>query len=101
VLPGECEIGVEYVRVGAGGGALTITVGGEEVGRGTVGRDLPFRWQIAGGGLLLGHDRGFPVCGDYEPPFPCTAEIRQVVIEQPGTPMQLSEEEVAASLRHE
>ena len=33
-------------------------------------RDLPFRWQIGGAGLCVGHDRGFPVCDDYEPPFP-------------------------------
>ena len=33
---------------------------------------LPFRWQIGGGRLLIGRDAGFPVCDDYEPPFPFT-----------------------------
>ena len=45
------------------------------VARGTVPADLPFRWQIGGTGLLIGRDRGFPVCDDYQPPAPFTGTI--------------------------
>jgi arylsulfatase len=71
------------------------------VAEGTVGRDLPFRWQIGAAGLLVGHDRGFPVCDDYEPPFSCTATIERIVIELPHAPPPPAAEEVAAALRHE
>ena len=37
--------------------------------------------QADGSGLRLGYDAGFPVCDDYEPPFPWTGEIHRVTFE--------------------
>src|SRR5262249_2037074 len=45
---------------------------------------LPFRWQIGGAGLLVGRDRGFPVCDDYEPPFPFTGTLGHITFEIPS-----------------
>jgi len=42
--------------------------------------DLPFRWQIGGGGLLIGRDAGFPVWERYEPPHAFPGEIESVTI---------------------
>jgi arylsulfatase A-like enzyme len=40
--------------------------------------------QADGNGLRLGYDAGFPVCDDYEPPFPWTGEIHRVTFEPRG-----------------
>ncbi len=100
--PGPHLIVAEYRREGTGGGPMAIGVDGaraSEIVR--VPRDLPFRWQIGGAGLLIGRDSGFPVSEDYEPPFPFTGTIEEVVIDSltwlppdPGT-------ELAVELRHE
>jgi hypothetical protein len=66
-----------------------------------VGQDLPFRWQIGGTGLLIGRDRGFPVCDDYRPPFPFTGTIRHVAIEAPPASPRDTAAEVRQALRHE
>jgi arylsulfatase len=98
---GARDLTVEYRRARAGGGTVAVAVDGAAVAEGTVGQDLPFRWQIGAAGLLVGHDRGFPVCDDYEPPFPCTATIERIIIELPHAPPPPAAEEVAAALRHE
>ena len=59
-------------------------VDGEAVGEGRLPVNLPFRWQIGGAGLLIGRDRGFPVCDDYEPPFPFTGTLHRIVLEIPS-----------------
>ena len=46
------------------------------VAEGPLPRRLPMRWQIGGAGLLVGRDRGFPVCDDYQPPFAFTGTHR-------------------------
>jgi hypothetical protein len=67
--------------------------------------DLPFRWQIGGTGLLVGRDRGFPVCDDYTPPFPFTGSLHRLTFEIPSlapqdVPVDV-DAEVAAALQHE
>ena len=42
---------------------------------------VPFAFQHGGTGLSIGQDRGFPVCDDYEPPFPWNGRILQVIVE--------------------
>ena len=71
------------------------------VAEGVVPADLPFRWQIGGAGLLVGRDRGFPVAAEYQPPFPCTANLDWVLLESPFAPPRDADAEVAAALRHE
>ena len=66
----------------------------------TLPGDLPFRWQIGGGGLLVGRDSGFPVTAEYEPPFEFAGEIHGVTIESTpllgGRPSAADEEFMAA-----
>lgn len=81
VPAGEHTLGVEYTREHGGGGPVVLSLDGETVAEGRLPRDLPFRWHIGGAGLLVGRDRGFPVCDDYTPPFACTAAIAEVVLE--------------------
>jgi arylsulfatase len=83
---GRHAIGFEYRRDegGGAGGTVAVLVDGTEHGSTTLPVDLPFRWQVAGTGLLVGRDRGLPVCDDYEPPFPFVGTIEQVVIEVPS-----------------
>lgn len=44
--------------------SMTLPVDGAVVAEGPLPRRLPVRWQIGGAGLLVGRDRGFPVCDD-------------------------------------
>jgi arylsulfatase len=98
---GRHELGVVYERT-EGGGPVQITVDGTVVAEGTIPADLPFRWQIGGGGLLVGRDTGFPVCDDYDPPFPFTGDLLGVTIESGGgLSPRITEEVVEAELRHE
>jgi arylsulfatase len=62
---------------------------------------MPLRWQIGGAGLLIGRDRGFPVCDDYQPPFPFSGRLERVVIEVPALAPPEALQEVAAALRRE
>jgi hypothetical protein len=62
---------------------------------------MPLRWQIGGAGLLIGRDRGFPVCDDYRPPFAFTGTLEQVVIEVPALAPRDAGQEAAAALRRE
>ena len=63
--------------------------------------DLPFRWQIGGTGLLVGRDRGFPVCDDYLPPAPFTGTITNAVLESLGVLPRDVQDEIKALLRRE
>jgi arylsulfatase len=101
VAMGEHTMGIEYERRPAGGGPVALSVDGRSVGAGQLPGDLPFRWQIGGTGLLVGHDRGFPVCDDYRPPFPFTGTIRRVTIEAPPASPRGTAVEVRDALRHE
>jgi arylsulfatase len=101
VATGEHTMGIEYERRPAGGGPVALSVDGRSVGAGQLPGDLPFRWQIGGTGLLVGHDRGFPVCDDYRPPFPFTGTIRRVTIEAPPASPRGTAVEVRDALRHE
>jgi len=61
----------------------------------------PMVFQHGGTMLMLGYDRGLPVCDDYEPPFPWTGVLHDVVIET-GTGIAPSlAERMRALLHHE
>ena len=47
-------------------------------------RHLPIRWQIGGGGLLVGRDAGFPVIDDYAPPAPFTGTLHRIELVIPA-----------------
>jgi hypothetical protein len=99
---GAHELRVSYrTERGAAGGPLTISVDGEEVAEGALHQHLPFRWQIGGGGLLIGRDTGFPVCDDYTPPAEFSGTIHAVHIEIPRLAPPHGAQEVATALKHE
>jgi len=98
---GRLTLGVEYRHRRAPGGPVHLLVDGEVVQEGTMPVDLPFRWQIGAAGMLLGRDRGFPVCDDYTPPFPFTGTLRQLVLEIPSLAPRDGRDEVAEALHRE
>jgi arylsulfatase A-like enzyme len=101
LAPGRRRVQVLYRRSRNGGGPLALCVDGEVVARSNVPSDLPFRWQIGGAGLLIGRDRGFPVCDDYEPPAAFRGRIEQVVIEALAPMPPEARAEIEALLKHE
>ena len=86
---------------GSGGGPLAIEVGDVEIAAGVLPADLPFRWQIGGAGLRIGHDTGFPVCDDYRVPFPFQGAIHDIVFEQPFLAPRDPKAEVTEALHRE
>jgi arylsulfatase len=80
---------------------MVLAVDGAVVAEGPLPRRLPLRWQIGGAGLLVGRDRGFPVCDDYQPPFPFSGRIERLVIEVPALAPPDAQLEIAAALRRE
>jgi arylsulfatase A-like enzyme len=101
LAPGAHRIDVLYRRKRRGGGPLALCVDGATVARETVPSDLPFRWQIGGAGLLIGRDRGFPVCDGYRPPAEFTGRIARVVLEALVLLPPDAREEIETLLRHE
>ncbi len=101
IPPGRHSLGAEYRREQPAGGPVVLRVDDEVVAEGKLPVNLPFRWQIGGAGLLVGRDRGFPVCDDYEPPFPFTGVLGEIVFEIPSLRPRVPEEEITAALRHE
>jgi arylsulfatase len=95
---GSHEIKVSYRTEGR---AVTVAVDGDVVAEGALTGHLPFRWQIGGGGLLIGRDTGFPVCDDYTPPFEFTGTIAAVHIEIPRLAPPPADKEIATALRRE
>ena len=99
--PGHHVLGVEYRRERDGGGPVELRLDEVGVGAGSIDRDLPFRWQIGGTGLVVGHDHGFPVYDGYRPPFPFTATIERVVLESPALLPRDPVGEVRAAMHRE
>jgi arylsulfatase len=83
VAAGAVTLGCTFVP-GDGGGTFTLTHDVDVVGRAQSAHAIPLTWQHGGSALIVGRDQGFPVCDDYEVPFPWTGTIHEVVIEVPG-----------------
>jgi arylsulfatase len=98
---GARVLGAEYRRRSSAGGPVELLVDGELVHEANLPADLPFRWQIGAAGMLLGRDRGFPVCDDYQPPFPFTGTLHRVVLEIPGLAERHPLEEIAEAMHRE
>ncbi len=100
LAPGRRVVGVECESTGRAS-TIALSVDGTGVAHGPLTKRLPLRWQIGGAGLLIGRDRGFPVCDDYQPPFPFSGRIAEVVIEVPALAPRDAQAETAAALRRE
>lgn len=101
VPAGAHVVGAEYRRRQPAGGPVELLVDGEVVHEGALPADLPFRWQIGAAGMLLGRDRDFPVCDDYEAPFPFTGTLREVVFEIPALAPRGALGEIAEAMHRE
>ncbi|MGX6508718.1 arylsulfatase [Rhodococcus sp. SJ-2] len=55
------------------------------VGAADSNHELPHAWQHGGASLTLGHDRGLPVCKDYEPPFAWNGVLHRITVETTGS----------------
>jgi arylsulfatase A-like enzyme len=84
---GRHALGCVYVPDRGEGASLALLHDGEVVADVILPFPLPLVWQHGGTSLFLGHDRGLPVCDDYEAPFPWTGELAEVVVEV-GTDFQ-------------
>jgi arylsulfatase A-like enzyme len=73
----------------------------ELVAHTTLNVSAPLVFQHGGTMLMLGRDRGLPVCADYEPPFPWTGVLHQLVIETGDGIAPSLVEEMRALLHHE
>jgi arylsulfatase A-like enzyme len=82
--PGPHDLSFRFTRTGEHAGVGTLSVDGAVVGEGEMPRFTPTRFTLTGAGLVCGADPGLSVSPDYEPPFPFTGELRQVVIEVDG-----------------
>ena len=100
---GSHSLALAYARQPSGGGPVTLSVGGATVAELLLPEDLPFRWQIGGAGLRIGHDTGFPVCDDYRPPFPFKGTIDHLAVESAALaprPARRSRGDVDAEVEH-
>jgi arylsulfatase A-like enzyme len=101
---GRHELGVHYGGARAGH-RLSLHVDGAVVDEVALPGDLPFRWQIGGAGLLIGRDAGFPVCDDYQPPFPLTVAFEGIELEiptfAPSTSTPSLADETRLAIKHE
>jgi arylsulfatase len=90
----------EFVPHGSGG-TFTLTCDDVVVGHAESVHPVPLTWQHGGGALRLGRDAGFPVCDDYEVPFPWTGTLHEVVIEVPGPTRPDPQTELRDALRRD
>lgn len=104
---GTHTVELTYDRDRSGGGPVGLHVDGVRAAEMPLPEDLPFRWQIGGTGLLIGHDTGFPVCDDYRAPFAFTGTIDHLVVEssalagRPSRPPVDVDREVDRALQRE
>jgi arylsulfatase len=85
-------------------GEIVLSVDGVPSGSVRLRGAWPFRWQIGGAGMRLGHDRGIPVDEGHRPPFVLSGAI-QITIESHALAALLGEvptnAEIAARLHRE
>ena len=78
---GACSVSVEFKPALPGEDNLRIAVDGAVVaGAHHPGAAVFAAQATAGGGMLIGRDRGLAVCDDYEPPFAFDATLKRVII---------------------
>ncbi|MGJ6124169.1 arylsulfatase [Mycolicibacterium sp. Y3] len=77
---GRHSVGCRLHRLD-GGTRVEAVIDDAVVGSAVAPVTLPHVWQHGGTSLLLGQDRGLPVCEDYRPPFAWNGGLRSVTVE--------------------
>ncbi len=77
-------LGCRYQPTSVASGLVELLVDGDLAVRLELDRTLPNSWQNGGTGLIIGYDTGFPVNGEYRPPFPWTGTIHHIDITTPS-----------------
>ncbi len=77
---GRRSVGCRLHRLD-GGTRVEAVIDDTVVGSAVAPVTLPHVWQHGGTSLLLGRDRGLPVCEDYRPPFAWNGGLRSVTVE--------------------
>jgi arylsulfatase A-like enzyme len=99
---GRHRLGFRFRPDGAGAGHGVLFVDGAEVASDVLPRGMGASGlQIGGGGLRLGHDHGFPVSGDYTPPFPWTGVLHTVTFDAAGPTARQIVDDLADALHRE
>ena len=79
VEAGTHEVEIGYVPGPSGDGVAHLGLDGVRMATAPLpGERVHFEPISYYGRLLVGRDRGFPVCHDYEPPFPFSGEIHRL-----------------------
>jgi arylsulfatase len=73
-----------HYTLGDDGPAITLLHDDDVVASVVLDVAVPMFWQHGGTALCLGSDRGFPVCDEYEVPFPWNGTLHEVVVEVGG-----------------
>ncbi len=91
---GSHKILVEYKKLETGACEVLMSIDDLPVGAGTFPPGTVTSGQADGSALRLGHDSGFPVSDSYEPPFPWSGVLHEVIIESgPSRPNPFEEVE--------
>ncbi|MGN7780054.1 hypothetical protein ACTJJE_11110 [Mycolicibacterium sp. 22603] len=80
LMAGRHSAGCRLHRLG-GGTRVEAVVDDTVVGSVFTPLTLPHVWQHGGTSLILGRDRGLPVCADYRPPFEWSGRLHSVTVE--------------------
>jgi hypothetical protein len=108
VPAGDRELGLEFRITGKFDIAPALTAQGFQgvkgevalfidhklVGRGEIGKTVPFGWSLSGEGLCCGYDSETPVSDLYQSPFKFTGGIERVVVSVSGESFQIVSKEV-------
>ena len=94
------SLGCRYQPTSPASSTVELLVDGEVAARLELDRTFPNSWQNGGTGLIIGHDTGFPVNDDYQPPFGWTGAISHIDITTPSAeppdPAQIARESLNA-----
>ncbi|TNC22235.1 arylsulfatase [Amycolatopsis alkalitolerans] len=105
IAAGRHDIEITYTPCrGTSQGTVAIILDGREVSAQPLPSEAqaPPSWQHVPATLLVGRDHGFPLCEDYQPPFPFTDHIHRITFELPKSesPPQLHEQ-ITTALKHD
>jgi arylsulfatase A-like enzyme len=96
---GEITLVVKVVRPPSDAATCSFLIGGEPAGTSQLRGPIPFRWQIGGSILRIGYDSGFPICDDYQPPFPFSGTLNSLTFDAPAPEHNATRQHIDRALR--